>query len=191
MLSRRGLLKSGIGSAGALAALSVAPAAFSAFQLAPLNVGAKAGDPARVLSFYQTHTQETVTATLFECGQFNEEGVKKIEHILRDHRTGEVHPIDRDLLMLLSDLKISLGTEKPFHIISGFRSSQTNAMLAGKSGGVAQKSLHMLGQAIDIRIPGVRTVGVRDQAKNMQRGGVGYYAESDFVHVDTGRVRYW
>lgn len=191
MLSRRGLLKSGIGSAGALAALSVAPAAFSAFQLAPLTTHVSAGDSVRTLSFCQTHNSEKLTATFFECGQFNEDGVRKIEHILRDFRTGEVHKIDRDLLMLLSDLKISLGTDQPFHIISGFRSAETNAMLASTSTGVAKKSLHMLGQAIDIRIPGVRTLGLRNQAKNMQRGGVGYYEASDFVHVDVGPVRWW
>jgi uncharacterized protein YcbK (DUF882 family) len=110
---------------------------------------------------------------------------------LRDHRTGEAAQIDRRLLDLLHNLVTALNAAEPIQIISGFRSAQTNALLASASSGVARKSLHMQGKAVDIRIPGVRLAVLREAAMSLRGGGVGFYPQSRFVHVDVGRVRYW
>lgn len=191
-ITRRELLRTGLVSAAAISVTSLAPKAFASMPITPYNgVHARAADPVRELSFYSTHTFEKGTFTFFRDGDFDTEGLRQINHILRDHRSGEVKAIDPHLLQLLYDLRRTFGTHEPFSIISGYRSPATNAMLAAQSGGVAQRSLHMDGMAIDIRVPGVRTSALRDHAKQMQRGGVGYYAASDFVHVDTGRVRFW
>lgn len=190
--SRRDLLRAGLVSAAAISTVSLAPKAFATIPITPYNAApGRHTDALRELSFYSTHTQEKATAAFFRDGDFSADGLSTINRVLRDHRTGEVKAIDPDLLQFLYDIKIALGTDEPFHIISGYRSPASNAMLAGKSNGVAQRSLHMEGMAIDIRVPGVRTSAIRDLAKKMQRGGVGYYAASDFVHVDTGRVRFW
>lgn len=124
-------------------------------------------------------------------GRYLPEGLSQLDAFLRDHRTGEVHHIDPTLLDLLHDLRLMTGTRAPFAVISGYRSPQTNAVLRARSGGVASGSLHVQGQAIDIRLGDVRTSVLRDAALELRRGGVGYYAGSDFVHVDTGRVRTW
>jgi uncharacterized protein YcbK (DUF882 family) len=117
-----------------------------------------------------------------------------LNYILRDFRVNEIKPIDPTLFDLLHELGGTLETDQPFHIISGYRSAQTNAMLRERGGattGVASHSLHMDGQAIDIRVPGVKLERLRDAAKSLKIGGVGFYPDLDFVHVDVGRVRYW
>jgi uncharacterized protein YcbK (DUF882 family) len=103
-------------------------------------------------------------------------------------------PIDPALLDLLHELHGTLETDQPFHVISGYRAPETNAMLRERGGshtGVASKSLHMVGKAIDIRLPGVKLEHLRAAATSLRLGGVGFYPTSNFVHVDTGRVRYW
>lgn len=148
----------------------------------------------RVLSFFNTHTGERLT-TVYCCeGEYQADALKAIDYILRDFRADEVKPIDRNLLDLLHELGGTLETDRPFHIISGYRSPQTNAMLRARGGagsGVASGSLHQVGKAIDIRIAGVRLEHLRAAARSLKLGGVGYYPASNFVHVDTGRVRYW
>lgn len=120
------------------------------------------------------------------------DALAEIDRVLRDHRSGDVHPIDPSLLDQLSRLGSLLHAgQHAFHVISGYRSPHTNAMLASRSGGVARRSLHMDGRAIDIRLPGVPLSTVHRAALAMQAGGVGYYARSGFVHLDTGRVRRW
>ena len=99
--------------------------------------------------------------------------------------------MDRELLDLIYDVRASLGSEAAFEVISAYRSPKTNEMLRAKSNGVAKKSQHLLGKAIDVRLRGVPTDTLRDAALALQRGGVGYYEKSDFVHMDTGRVRRW
>ena len=114
--------------------------------------------------------------------------------MLRDFRQNEVKPIDPQLLDLLFELGGTLETDQPFHVISGYRSPHTNQMLRERGGsdtGVATKSLHMVGKAIDIRVPGVKLDDLRAAAKSLKLGGVGFYPSSNFVHLDTGRVRYW
>ncbi|MGH8199125.1 MAG: YcbK family protein [Steroidobacteraceae bacterium] len=114
-----------------------------------------------------------------------------MNHFLRDFRTGEVHPIDPGVLDVLFDLKTRTGCDESFHVISGYRSPRTNAMLRRRSTGVAAHSLHMRGQAIDVRLPGIPTKHLQELALALRRTGVGYYPKSDFVHLDAGRVRFW
>lgn len=142
------------------------------------------------LSFYHTHTGERLDLTfnLKTCRPKNE---KEIIHFLRDFRTGDTHPIDYRLLDTLCSLQKECGSSGTFEVISGYRSPATNKKLRNSSNGVAKKSLHMAGRAIDIRLSGVPTRKLRAKACSLQRGGVGYYAKSDFIHLDTGRVRTW
>ena len=145
----------------------------------------------RKLAFLNLHTGEKLKAEYWAEGKYHRDALGEINHILRDFRTGDVHPIDPQLLDLLCALQRSVGRPGAFHVISGYRSPATNRMLRSHSKGVAQHSLHMDGQAIDIRLPGCELKHLRNAAKALKRGGVGYYASSNFVHVDTGRVRYW
>jgi uncharacterized protein YcbK (DUF882 family) len=145
----------------------------------------------RALAFQHLHTGEKLNTVYFADGRYLPDAMHHINWLLRDFRTDQVHPIDPQLLDLLADLHGRLQTREPFQVISGYRSPQTNAMLASLSDGVAQNSLHLEGKAIDIRVPGRRLRNVRAAALSLRRGGVGYYPHSDFVHVDTGRVRTW
>ena len=145
----------------------------------------------RKMSFYHLHTGESLEASTYANGDFSVQSLRELNHLLRDHRTDEVIDIDTQLLSLLGDLQQLLGTSKPFHIISGYRSPKTNNMLSQNSTGVAKKSLHMQGKAIDIRIPGVDIKHLHKGALALKSGGVGLYSRSDFVHLDVGRVRYW
>lgn len=150
--------------------------------------------PVRALAFFHTHTAERMDVAYAVGGQYQAEALAKLNHLLRDFRTGHKHPIDPKLFDLLHDLTVELGNEEPFHVISGYRSPLTNSMLRARGGahtGVATRSLHMVGKAIDVRVPDVKLKTLRDAAADLKRGGVGYYPGSNFVHVDTGRVRYW
>jgi uncharacterized protein YcbK (DUF882 family) len=145
----------------------------------------------RVISLVNTHTAESLDIEYFSAGAYRDEALGALNHLLRDHRTGDVSPIDARLFDLLHDAAVLANREPRFEVISGYRSPRTNAMLNANSNGVARRSLHMDGRAIDIRLVGYRTDRLRDLALAMRQGGVGYYAKSDFVHVDTGRVRTW
>lgn len=145
----------------------------------------------RRLAFHHTHTGETLDLEYSEAGRYIPDALLTINHLLRDFRSGEVHPIDPALLDVLHALRQQVGSQAPFEIISAFRSPATNAMLARSSGGVASQSLHLSGRAIDVRLPGVATADLRAAGMSLRAGGVGYYPDSDFIHVDTGRVRYW
>jgi uncharacterized protein YcbK (DUF882 family) len=145
----------------------------------------------KLLSFMNTHTGETFADAYWENGSYIPDAMTAINHVMRDHRSGEVHEIDPRLMDLLHTLKTSVGARAPYQIISGYRSPATNAALHARSNGVATRSLHMDGRAIDIRVGGVDLPRLRDAAIDMQAGGVGYYEASDFIHVDTGRVRRW
>jgi len=147
--------------------------------------------PERSLAFKNLHTGESLRTTFWAEGRYLNDELKAVNHVLRDHRSGDVHPMDPKLLDLLYVLQQSVAVNGSFYIISGYRSPQTNQKLRSKSGGVAKKSLHMQGKAIDIRLPGCQLKHLRDAALELKAGGVGYYARSDFIHVDTGRVRRW
>ena len=144
--------------------------------------------------FFHTHTGERLDIIYRDGGRYFPEALATLNHYLRDHRTGDVHNYDPRVFDLLHDLLASLG--KPaaeIDVICGYRTPWSNQFLRSRSShsGVAEHSLHMLAEAIDIRIPGIDTARLRDAALALHRGGVGYYAKSDFVHVDVGRVRRW
>jgi uncharacterized protein YcbK (DUF882 family) len=145
----------------------------------------------RTLSFVHTHTNETLHTDYFVDGIYQPNALASINHVLRDFRTGDVHAIDPELLDLLYDLSQLTGVEAPYQVISAYRSPATNAMLRSTSDGVAEHSQHMLGKAIDIRVAGIPTPSLGAMARQLARGGVGIYAQSEFVHVDTGAVRNW
>lgn len=145
----------------------------------------------RRLAFYNLHTGEKLRATYWAEGQYIIHELKSLNFLLRDHRNGEVHPIDKNLLDLLYVLQQTVDKTGDYHIISGYRSPETNAKLRKHSSGVAKKSLHMQGKAIDVRLPGIDLKYLRKAALNLHLGGVGYYPKSNFVHLDTGRPRFW
>jgi uncharacterized protein YcbK (DUF882 family) len=181
LLGRRRVLGFGLGAA-ALALASPLKGALAALPQSGV----------RTLGLVSTHTNEKITATYWRDGVYDNGALKDINYALRDFRTGDVAPIDPHLLDLLVDLHRRAGSHEPFQVISGYRSPKTNAMLAAASnGGVAKRSLHMDAKAIDIRLYDVALSDLRQTALGMKAGGVGYYPKSDFVHVDTGRVRQW
>jgi uncharacterized protein YcbK (DUF882 family) len=145
----------------------------------------------RSLSFYNTHTDERLNVCYFKNGSYCSDGLARINHILRDHRTGDIKAMDPMLLDLLACVHRQVGCSTPFHIISGYRSPKTNAELRKRTTGVAKLSYHMLGRAIDIRLPGCRTRRLRKVCLDLKKGGVGYYPHSNFVHLDTGTFRTW
>ena len=148
--------------------------------------------PERRLRLCHTHTGERVDVVFKRGGEWVDEGIAALNHTLRDFRRNEVHPYDPAVFDLLADLQDTAGRpHAEYQVICGYRTPATNEMLRGRTTGVAEHSLHMAARAIDVRLPGVGTDRLRDTALAMRRGGVGYYRASDFVHVDTGRVRRW
>lgn len=157
--------------------------------LAPLDQAFSVDE--RRLSFFHTHTQESLEITYAVGGEYIDSALDELNDFLGDFRTGDQVAMDRELLDLIYDVRASLGSEATFEVISAYRSPKTNEMLRSSGGGVARKSQHLYGKAIDVRLRGVPTDALRDAALELQRGGVGYYEKSDFVHMDTGRVRRW
>jgi len=148
----------------------------------------------RALSFFHTHTNETLDTAYCCDGRYRPAALARVDRFLRDFRVNEEHPIDPRLLDLLFALGAELQTRDRYHVISGYRSPKTNSMLRARGGehtGVAVHSLHTVGKAIDIRVPGVPLVELRTAAASLKLGGVGFYPKSNFVHVDVGRVRDW
>jgi len=181
MINRRNLIS--LGSAALSVGVVGAPAA--AWSKAFV------GHEPRALALHNLHTGEHISVTYFQGGKYLHTALSKVNHFLRDFRTGQVHQIQPGLLDVLHQLSAKLETGQPFQVISGYRSPKTNARLARSSAGVAHHSLHMQGKAIDIRAPGIELSDLRDAAKALCRGGFGYYPGSDFVHVDIGPVRHW
>ena len=145
----------------------------------------------RSLSLFHTHTGEHLKLTYFSDGLYHAEALKEINHYLRDFRTDEIHPIDARLLDILYTVQNACNSNGTFEVISDYRSPHTNQSLRGQGHGVAEHSLHMEGKAIDVRLTDVDTAYLKKAAASLKRGGVGYYAQSNFVHIDTGRLRYW
>jgi uncharacterized protein YcbK (DUF882 family) len=180
-LARRGLLRSGLAVAA-----GAATAGFAIPALASVDATG-----ARKLGFKHLHTGETLDVAYWENGSYVPGALAEVNHVLRDWRTGDVHVIEPRLLDLLTALQARLGRSERFDVICGYRSPATNAMLHEHSTEVATHSLHLVGQAIDIHLPGVELANLRNAAMSLGLGGVGYYPASDFVHVDIGRVRHW
>jgi len=158
--------------------------------LAAARTGFAAGER-RVVSFVHTHTGEQLSAAYFEDGGYRSDVLQQVNVLLRDFRNDTVHPIDPAVLDQLFVLRSLAGSAEPFQVISGYRSPATNAALREKSSGVAEHSLHMDGRAIDVRLAGVASEKLARLALERSSGGVGFYRVSDFVHLDTGRVRSW
>ncbi|CAD6880515.1 hypothetical protein [Methylomonas albis] len=145
----------------------------------------------RALAFQNPHTGDRLSLTYFEKGRYLTDALDEISFLLRDYRTDDVHPIDPELLDQLHDLKQMLGLNQPFDVICGYRSPLTNAKLHAENSGVANNSFHMHGRAVDIRIERFDLRRIHSAALAMHRGGVGYYPESNFIHLDTGTFRTW
>ena len=180
LIGRRKLITMGL---AAMAPALIPGAAMAAIHLIPKR--------SRSLSFYNLHTGESLKTTYFAKGRYISGALHEVNYILRDWRRNEVKPIDPRLLDLLFGIHHRLETSQPFQIISGYRTPRTNAMLRFNSEGVAAHSLHLDGKAIDICVEGRSLANVRRAAISMFGGGVGYYPRTGFVHVDTGRLRYW
>ena len=140
---------------------------------------------------HHTHTGKRLDVAYKRNGEYVPDALNEINAFLQDFRTGESAEIDPQLLDLIYDLRQEFGGEGTYEVISAYRSPKTNDMLRSRSSGVAKNSQHLLGKAIDVRLTGVELPKLRDTAIAMQRGGVGYYERSNFIHVDTGRVRRW
>lgn len=178
-MNRRRFLKFG---AFAVAAAAAFPVTASVRELLP---------PVRTLSFYNIHTGEQLKTDYWVQGRYTASAMEDINYLFRDYRTGEVKAVDPSLLDLLHSVSRVLKSSQPFHVVSGYRSPATNTMLAERSNGVAKHSLHMEGKAIDVYLPGRALKELQRAALVLGRGGVGYYPESDFVHMDVGPVRSW
>jgi uncharacterized protein YcbK (DUF882 family) len=154
---------------------------------------ARAGEASRSLRLEHTHTGENLSLTYAVGERYVEGALDEIRHFLRDFRNGATHAIDPALLDQLHLLAAATATRAPFQVISGYRSPETNALLQREGRGVASHSLHLQGQAIDIRLADVALADLRDTALSLRAGGVGYYPSpsSDFIHIDTGGVRRW
>lgn len=145
----------------------------------------------KTISLFNIHTKEKLEIMFWKDGSYIKESLEKINFFLRDYRTGQSIKMDTKLLDLLFNLSNKLNTKEPFNIISGFRSTSSNEYLHNNTQGVAKKSLHMEGKALDISLSGVSLVILRNESVRMGYGGVGFYPESNFVHVDVENIRYW
>ncbi|TWT03061.1 DUF882 domain-containing protein [Reyranella sp. CPCC 100927] len=148
------------------------------------------GSP-RTLSFYSVNSQESLTVTYRRDGRYVQSELDRVNAFLRDSRNGDSVQMDPQLFDILWHVKRSLGADGPYEVLSAYRSPETNAWLASASRGVASDSLHMRGQAMDVKLPGYTAYQIRQAARDLGLGGVGYYPRSGFVHLDTGSVRYW
>ena len=172
---------------GAMFFLVVASGACAQESGAPSDTAAE-----HTLRLYNTHTSERIDVVYRRGDQYIQSALTKLDYFLRDHNTNEVRHFDPRLYDILSDLTASVGhPDGEIDIVCGYRTTSTNAALRAHTNGVAKNSLHIQAEAIDLRMPGVNTLKLRKAALALARGGVGYYPHSDFIHVDTGRVRQW
>ena len=205
MIDRRKLLELGLfagatvvapGAALAKAHRHAAPRHGSSRHAATRLVQARAAplpDPAlpRRLAIYNLHTDEHIDAVYWERGAYVPDALDAVNRVLRDFRTGEIRAIEPRLLDVLTDLHAATEANGPFQLISGYRSTQTNQMLREQSAEVAQQSFHVQGKAMDLYLDDIDLSRLRNAAMDLSRGGVGYYPQSKFIHVDVGPVRHW
>jgi uncharacterized protein YcbK (DUF882 family) len=192
MFKRRAVLTMGLG-AMASAGFAAAPS-FGWADTAPQTLGPQTLGPQsqfRSVAMNNLHTGESMEAVYWDGGDYVPDVLDAVNLHLRDYRTGDVHPIDPQLLDLLDAVSQLTETKAPFEVISGFRSAATNAMLHERSAEVAKKSFHVQGMAIDVRLADVELRHLHAAAHSLGRGGVGYYPDSNFVHLDVGPVRSW
>lgn len=173
MVSRRGFLK----------AVAAGIAAY------PFNKALAYQKTERVLNMYNTHTGESIDIKYYSSGIYDKDALDRINYLLRCHYTNEVEAMDVRVLDLLSGISAFFGKNKQVQIISGYRSPAYNQYLRSLGRRVSKNSLHIQGFAIDFTIPGTGNHEIVSAAKSFAAGGVGYYPE--FVHIDSGRIRYW
>ncbi len=189
ILSRRGVL---VALCAAGAALAAGEPGAQPTPAAPAAVEPAAAPVERRIKLFNTHTSETVDVVFRRGDVYDEAALAELRRVLRDHRSGESHDMDRGLFEQLVDLSEAADLEPSYEIISGYRSPDSNSKMAARPGsGVSKNSLHMQGKAMDVRLKGCSIEKLRDLALAARRGGVGYYARSRFVHIDTGRFRTW
>jgi uncharacterized protein YcbK (DUF882 family) len=145
----------------------------------------------RSLSLYNPLTKESFDGVFWRNGAYDAEALKNINYLMRDTHTDAIKQIDKDLLDLIFTISIKLNPQKPFHVICGYRTPESNALLLKRNKSAVKNSYHMKGQAVDIRLPGIKTSVLRGAAYKLKRGGIGYYPRRRFVHIDVGPVRYW
>lgn len=176
---RRGFLKSGLFVTAALGFWT------------PSLAQAAIPQTGREMRLVNAHTGLKFKGEYWYNGRYLPDAFNEIKSVMKDHRTGEKFPIDPRLMDILFVLQARMDNNNPFNIFSGYRSPKTNSMLRRMTKGVAEGSLHMTGQAVDLKLPGSKLASLRSKAQGLKSGGVGYYPKSDFVHIDTGRVRSW
>jgi len=199
-LDRRTMIRLGLISA---ASVLINGKAMAFRSMTPLNADALESIPSKIdvpkvvepedrkICIYNLHTKEHQETIYWRNGKYIGSALKELDFMFRDHYNGSVKKIDRRLLDFLFEIQKKLGSNEPFHLISGYRSKRTNARLRRSNKGVARKSLHIFGKAADIRLPEVGIKKLRRAAYELQAGGVGYYPSSNFVHIDVGRIRFW
>ncbi|MBT8121515.1 MAG: DUF882 domain-containing protein [Gammaproteobacteria bacterium] len=166
-------------------------AAVTASMLASPVIASATSPHERILRFQNTHTGEAASTVYWADGDYVNDGLATIDSVLRDHRTDEIYSMDTQLLDLLFLLQSRTDSGKAYEVISGYRSPATNKALRSKSSGVAKRSYHMRGMAIDVRLPGYDLKQLQLAARSLKAGGVGYYPGSGFIHVDVGPARSW
>ncbi|MBX5462238.1 MAG: DUF882 domain-containing protein [Steroidobacteraceae bacterium] len=191
-LTRRRVLA--VGLSAPLAPLARAERSIAPARASDIETGTAPGAAARALNWLELHNLHTgrkLRVTFRDASGFIASALGQLDRLLGDHRSGEYREMDRQLYVLLADLAAAAHAEPRYEIISGYRSRATNDKLRANGGGQAKNSQHIEGKAADVRLKGVPTAVLRDIAVSLKRGGVGWYPKSDFVHVDTARVRYW
>ena len=193
LLTRRTMLRAGFGLG---AALAFSDNAFAKILVKDPKVLIKspkilAKKSSRELSLLNLHTGERLSAEYVQNGRYVPSALHAVSVLLRDHYNNKVHAIDPRLLDLAYNVHRKVGGAAQFHVICGYRSPETNAMMHEESAGVAAHSMHIQGKAIDLRLPGTRLASLRKSALALKAGGVGYYPEDDFVHIDTRAIRHW
>ena len=187
--TRRSFLKTAFAASGGIAVARIVVAQGDAVSQ---TLAEKPELAERAIELHNTHTNETVSVVFRRGEEYLPRAIASLRTVMRDHRNGEAHDIDLALYDQLHDLALAAHCEARFEIISGYRSPESNSAMAARPGsGVAKRSLHMEGRAIDVRLHGCPCTDLRDLALAAKRGGVGYYRRSDFVHLDTGRFRTW
>lgn len=145
----------------------------------------------RALALYNMHTGESVKTVFWANGDYVKDGMDEISRLLRDYRTADVIPFDPRLIDTLYHLHRKVDAHQPFHVVSGYRSPITNAILRKHDRSVAKNSYHMRGMAVDSYLPKVALSTLHHAALSLRAGGVGYYPKTGFIHLDSGRVRSW
>jgi len=180
-----GLTRRGILMAFAATAVAAAPSYSNAFSLL------RGGGDIRRLRMYSGRTGERLDTIYWIDGKYIPEALAEVNHFMRDWRNNQVKQIDTRTVDIMAAAHRLMDENEPYMLLSGYRSPQTNAMLRSQSRGVARNSLHMQGEAADLRLSSRSVSQMARAAAALQAGGVGRYSRSNFVHMDCGDHRTW